>query len=96
MSEDRGKRDRRRAVALRYDAEEAAAPRVLAQGAGLVADRIIELAERSGVPIREDRDLVAILAAVDLGEEIPPETYQAVAEILAFLYRMNARVARGD
>ncbi|MCA9772792.1 MAG: EscU/YscU/HrcU family type III secretion system export apparatus switch protein [Myxococcales bacterium] len=79
-------------MALRYDASEAPAPRVLAKGAGLLADRIIELARQSGVPVREDRDLVAVLAAVDAGDQIPAEAYRAVAAILTHLYRVNARL----
>jgi flagellar biosynthesis protein len=81
----------RRAAALGYDSETDAAPRLLAKGAGEVADRIIALAKEHGIPIREDRDLVAVLARLDLDQEIPPELYKAVAELLAFVYRVNSR-----
>lgn len=79
---------RKQAVALRY-AEDDNAPRVVAAGAGEIAKRILELAEEHGVPIHRDDSLVEILSKLDLGYEIPPETYRAVAEILAFLYRTD-------
>jgi flagellar biosynthesis protein len=81
----------RRAAALGYDSETDEAPRLLAKGAGELADRIIELAKEHGIPIREDRDLVAVLARLDLDQEIPAELYKAVAELLAFVYRVNSR-----
>ena len=81
----------RRAAALGYDSETDEAPRLLAKGAGELADRIIALAREHGIPIREDRDLVAVLARLDLDQEIPPELYKAVAELLAFVYRVNSR-----
>jgi flagellar biosynthesis protein len=62
---------------------------VTARGRGELADRIISEARRAGVPIREDRDLVELLSQLDLNECIPPELYQAVAEILVFLYGLN-------
>ena len=77
------------AVALRHDRPSQAAPRVTAKGEGEVARRILELAARHDVPVREDRDLLELLAACDLGEEIPLELYHAVAELLAYLYRLN-------
>lgn len=85
-------RDRRptRAVGLRYDATADEAPRVVARGTGAVAERILEAARAAGVPVREDPDLVALLAASELGEEIPVEVYGAVAGLLTFLYRVNA------
>ena len=76
------------AVALRY-AEDDQAPRVVASGAGEIARRILELAQEHGVPIEKNDTLTDILARLDLGYEIPAETYQAVAEILAFLYRAD-------
>lgn len=77
------------AVALRYDADAGRAPTVVAGGRGEVARRLLDLAAQHGVPVHEDRDLAALLALVDLGDEIPLELYQAVAEVIAFVYRMN-------
>ncbi|MGQ9628732.1 MAG: EscU/YscU/HrcU family type III secretion system export apparatus switch protein [bacterium] len=79
------------AVALEYDPEVADAPMVTAKGKGYIAERIIEIAEEHDIPIREDPDLVEVLSKVDVGAQIPPELYQVVAEILAFVYRMNER-----
>lgn len=83
---------RRRAVALRYDAERDAAPMVAASGQGLIADRIIALAREHGVHVHEDPDMVSLLAKLDLNTPIPEELYAAVAEILAFVYRVNDRL----
>ncbi len=80
-----------RAVALSYDEQRGAAPQVVASGSGLVADKIIETAREAGVFIREDPDLVELLAKVPVGEEIPPELYQTIAEILAFVYSVNEK-----
>ena len=79
---------RQHAVALRY-AEENRAPRVVASGAGELAKKILELAREHGVPVRKDDSLMDILARLDLGHEIPLETYRAIAQILAFLYRTD-------
>ncbi len=84
---------RRKAVALKYDQEggrkEKQAPQVLAKGAGLIADSILKKAEEAGVYIHEDADLVEVLSKVDIGAEIPEELYEAVARVLAIVYRMN-------
>ncbi|MDP6776219.1 MAG: EscU/YscU/HrcU family type III secretion system export apparatus switch protein [Candidatus Latescibacteria bacterium] len=82
---------RRSAAALGYDSEADEAPRLLAKGQGEIADRIIALAREHDIPLREDPDLIAVLAKLDLGQEIPQELYRAVAEILAFVYRVNSR-----
>lgn len=82
---------RQKAVALRYDATRDAAPRVTAKGSGLVAERIVALARENGVHVHEDRDLVAMLAKLDAPAQIPEELYRAVAEVLAFVYRLNKR-----
>ncbi len=84
---------RRRAIALRYDAEREQSPRVVASGAGHLAQRILELAEAHGVHVHSDPDLTALLAKLDLNTEIPPELYRAIAEILAFVYRLNQEAA---
>lgn len=77
------------AAALKYDAKRDTAPRVVAKGKGDVAKRIVEIAKASGIPIRKDADLVELLAAIDLDEQIPLEAFTAVAEILAYIYRAN-------
>ncbi|TDJ72018.1 MAG: flagellar biosynthesis protein FlhB [Planctomycetota bacterium] len=81
----------RQAIGLRYDASESA-PRVLAKGSGRIAERILEVAREAGVPIQEDPDLVEMLAASEVGDEIPVEVYGAVASLLVFLYRLNGEV----
>ena len=80
---------RRAAVALRYNTATDKAPKVTAKGQGFVAEKIIALARESGVPMREDADLVQVLAQLDLNREIPPTLYRVVAELLAFVYRLN-------
>jgi flagellar biosynthesis protein len=79
----------KKAAALKYDPTQDGAPKVTAKGSGMVAERIIELAKREGIPIQEDPDLVGALLTLDFYEEIPPHLYKAVAEILAFVYRLN-------
>jgi flagellar biosynthesis protein len=79
----------KKAVALRYQPPQDAAPTVSAKGRGKVADKIIDLAREYGVPIKEDPDLVEVLAQLEVEEEIPPDVYVAVAEILSFIYRNN-------
>lgn len=76
------------AVALTYGGDEAA-PRVVAKGRGLVAQAIIERAHQHGVYVHESRELVALLMQLDLDQRIPPELYRAVAELLAWVYRLE-------
>ncbi len=83
---------RRAAAALRYKQDEDKAPKLVAKGAGIVAEKIIQTAKESGVPIHEDPDLLALLMTLDIGEYVPPELYMAIAEVLAFIYRMNKRI----
>lgn len=80
--------DRRTAVALAYNAGQAA-PKVVAKGRGLLADAIIERAREAGVYVHESPALVSLLMQVDLDQHIPPELYLAVAELLAWLYRLE-------
>lgn len=79
------------AVAIVYDRSRASAPQVVASGRGEVAARIIALAEEAGVAVRQDPDLLELLAKVPVGREIPLELYRAVAEVLAFVYQVNGR-----
>lgn len=92
----RNRKFRQLAVALGYDADKDAVPKVVAKGAGHVAQRIIELAQEHNIPIRDDADLVEALSKLDLGELIPQELYPAVAEVLAYVYRMNNRKLERD
>ncbi len=77
------------AAALKYDRRKDAAPKVTAQGRGIVAEKIIELARKHDVPIKSDPALVQVLSKLDIDEQIPVEIYKAVAEILAFIYAVN-------
>jgi flagellar biosynthesis protein len=78
------------AVALHY--EKPGAPRVVAKGRGEVGQRIIELAQAHGVPIRENAGLAEALSQVELEDEIPEALYRAVAEVLVFILRVSGRV----
>ncbi len=82
----------RKAVALTYDEEERLAPRVVAKGTGAVAGRILSSAQEHGIPIYQNKTLTSMLMAVELDREIPPELYQAVAEVLAYIYRLDQRL----
>lgn len=77
------------AVALAYQTGEMA-PKVVAKGRGLIAEQIIARAREHGVHVHESRELVALLMQVDLDRHIPPALYRAVAELLAWLYRIEA------
>ena len=80
------------AVALKYLPDRDRAPRVVAKGRGPVAEKILEVAGRYNVPVREDRELTQLLEALDLDREIPTELYRAVAEVMVFIYNLNRRV----
>ena len=82
---------RKKAVALRYDQKKENAPKVVAKGSGKVAEKIIEIAKSHGIFIYEDKELVEILSALDIQQEIPPHLYQVIAEILAFVYRIGKK-----
>lgn len=84
------KNDVKKAVALGYRQYEGEAPRVLARGKGLAAEKIIAIGEEEGIFIQEDKDLVHLLSQVEIGQNIPTEMYQAVAEILSLVYKINS------
>jgi flagellar biosynthesis protein len=81
----------RRVVALRYDPGRDRAPKVAGKGQGAIAERILEVARQHNIPVRQDKDLLQILAQLDLHREVPSQVYKAVAEILAFVYRLTNR-----
>ena len=86
-------RRRQMAIALRFKEETESAPRVIAKGTGYVAQKILDLAREHNIPVREDPDLIASLMQLELNDVIPPELYPAVAEVLAYIYRMNQKQA---
>jgi flagellar biosynthesis protein len=83
----------RRASALKY--EGAGAPKLVATGQGLIADRIVAAARAAGVAVREDAALVEALSGLDLGREIPEDLYAAVAEALAWAYALDLKARKG-
>ena len=76
------------AVALEYDPNDEA-PRIIATGKGVLAEKIIEKAKEANVPLHQDNELANTLSRLDIGEMIPPELYEVVAEILVFVDSMN-------
>ena len=80
------------AVAVEHDRSSQSAPRVTAKGRGALAEQILQIAFDRGVKVRNDADLAEILAAIELDSEIPLETFAAVAEILSYVYRAQARL----
>ena len=86
---DRHKKKNTIAAAIKYDDKRDAAPKLTAKGRGSIAEKIIKLAMEHNIPIRKDPALVQILSRLDIDEQIPPEIYKAIAEILAFVYSVN-------
>ena len=84
----------RRAVAITYDPAQADVPVVTAVGEGLVADEIIRRAREAGVTVTEDAALATVLSQIDVGAMIPEELYTVVAEVLAYVYRLEERIGR--
>lgn len=99
MADDRGKRKEgptkkdKTAVALAYQPGDAA-PKILAAGKGLVAEKIIEKAKENDVPFYQDHRLAETLSKLEIGDTIPPELYEVVAEILVFVDDMDRMKAK--
>ncbi len=85
-----------KAIALGFDKENDPAPKVLATGAGAMAEQIIKIAKEHNIEIREDAALTDILSALELDDYIPLEAYAAVAEILSYLYKKNGEKQQGQ
>ncbi|MGY3713935.1 EscU/YscU/HrcU family type III secretion system export apparatus switch protein [Sutcliffiella cohnii] len=79
--------NRKKAVALKY--ENSMAPFVSAKGSGIIAENIINAAKEHNIPIQEDKALVELLAQLEVNDTIPEELYEVVAEVFAFVYRLN-------
>ena len=96
--QDKKREKPKQAIALEYDPDEAA-PRVIATGKGALAVRIIERAKESDVPVHRDDKLAETLSRLEIGDMIPPELYEVVAEILVFVDSMDkirAKIAKGQ
>lgn len=78
-----------KAATLQYDKDKAAAPKLTAKGRGMVAEKILAIAEEHGIPVHRDADLIEILEKTEIDTEIPLEVYAVVAEIFAFVYKAN-------
>jgi flagellar biosynthesis protein len=83
------KQNRKEAVALKYDGQETNAPVVVAKGKGETAEKIVSLASEHNIPIQEDASLVHLLSKIEIEESIPPELYEVVAELFAFIYKLD-------
>lgn len=89
MTEDKKREKIKTAVALGYDPNEDGAPKVIASGKGALAEKIIEQAKENKIPVHEDNKLAETLSRLEIGEMIPPELYEVVAEILVFVDAMD-------
>lgn len=78
-----------KAVALKFDQEKGTAPKIIAKGQGLIAEQIISLARENDVHIHESPELLEVLIRLELGDEIPETLYKAIAEVIAFAYRIK-------
>lgn len=85
MKEDNVKKQIKHAAALQYSPDSDAAPRIVAAGKGQIAERIIQKAQENNVPLYQDTNLAQTLSSLSIGDEIPPEIYEVVAEILIFI-----------
>lgn len=81
--------ERKQAVAIKYEQPNNQAPLVVAKGSGIVAEQILAAAKQHAVPVYQNKTLTGMLMAVELDREIPAELYQAVAEVLAYVYRLD-------
>lgn len=93
IKKDDGKKKLKQAVALEYNPQDAA-PRIVATGVGAVAERIIEKAKETEVPVHRDDKLAETLSRLEIGDMIPPELYEVVAEILVFVDSMDRLQAK--
>lgn len=84
----------KQAVVIRYDKDQDMAPRVTAKGRGYVADHIISLGKQHSVPLYQNKTLTSMLMAIEIDKEIPPELYSAIAEVLAYIYRLDQGLSK--
>ncbi len=85
-----------KAVALKYDMQQDTAPRVIAKGRGHVAEHILETAQKNSIPVYQNKSLVSMLMALEIDREIPPELYKTIAEVMAYVYKMDKDKGRAN
>jgi flagellar biosynthesis protein len=85
---------RKTAIAINYDKAAMAAPKLVAKGSGVIAERLIEMARENGIPVVEDKVLVETLDQLNVNQQIPAELYQVVAEILVSVYRADETIKK--
>ena len=88
------KETRKEAIALQYDQEKDTAPKIIGKGKGRTAEKILEAAKENKIPIQEDASLVELLGTLHISESIPAELYEAVAEVFAFVYRIDKEAGK--
>ena len=84
------------AVALKYDMERDTAPKVVAKGRGHVAENILAAAQKNAVPVYQNKTLVNMLMALEIDREIPPELYPTIAEVMAYVYRIDKKAKKNQ
>ncbi len=89
MAKNKNNKTKLKAAAISYDLNSDDAPKIIASGQGTIAEKILEAARENDITIEENQDIIDILVQLNIGEEIPPELYQAVAEILSFIYHLE-------
>ncbi len=82
------------AVALKYDMERDTAPKVVAKGRGHVAENIMAAAQQNAIPVYQNKTLVNMLMALEIDREIPPELYRTIAEVMAYVYRIDKKAKK--
>lgn len=92
----KSRHERKEAIALGYNQQDGSAPKVVAKGKGMIAENILSKASEHGVPVQEDKSLLSLLGNLDIGESIPEELYGAVAEVFAFIYRLDRDISRKE
>lgn len=80
--------DKKKAIALSYE-QSMESPQIVAKGAGVVAERMLAIAQTNGIPVHEDPALLSLLSSLDIKEQIPEDLYQVIAELFVFLYQME-------
>jgi flagellar biosynthesis protein len=86
----------KQAAALKYDREKDNAPKVVASGKGYIAEKIIQLSVENNIPLVQDENVVRMLCSVPIDSEIPEELYEAVAEIIAFVFEMDSKAKKNS